>query len=83
MKITKGTIVRTIMLFAVMLGILLRRCGINVLPIEETEVVKVVETVIELGSILAAWWYNNSFSSAARKADEFFKTLKEGENENV
>lgn len=75
MKITKGTIIRTIMLFLVLINLILKQTGRPVLEIEEGTVASFVETVIELGTITAAWWKNNSFTQNARKADDYLKKL--------
>lgn len=79
MKISKWTIVRTVMTSLVALNLILKAFGINVIPTDENAVMGVVEALIEIGAIIASWWYNNSFSEAARRADVFFKSLKESE----
>lgn len=76
-KISKGTIVRTVMIAIVIINMILKKLGINLISTDESTVASVVEMVIEIGAIVAAWWYNNSFSDAAKKADRFFKAVKE------
>ncbi|MBR2044041.1 MAG: phage holin [Clostridia bacterium] len=78
-KITKGTIVRTIMIGIVIINMILKKFGIDVINTDESTVASVVEALIEIGSIAAAWWYNNSFSEAAKKADRFFMAVKDYE----
>lgn len=80
MKTTKGTIVRTVMTLLVVLNLILKSFGINTLTFSENGVVCVIEALVEIGAVLAAWWYNNSFTENAKKADQFFKKLKEEEN---
>ncbi|HCL03047.1 MAG TPA: phage holin [Lachnoclostridium phytofermentans] len=75
MKITKGTIIRTIMLVLVLVNLILKRTGKPILEIQEGTVASFVETVIELGTIIVAWWENNSFTQNARKADDYLKKL--------
>ena len=82
MKISKWTIVRTIMMVLVIINMLLKAFGINTINLSENTVLCAVETLIEIGAVACAWWYNNSFTENAKKADAFFKQLKEGE-ENV
>ena len=82
MKISKWTVVRTVMLLIVVLNMILKACGIDVIDVSESQVLSCVETVIEIGTIAVSWWYNNSFSENARKADEFLKSLK-GSGEDV
>ncbi len=79
MKITKGTIVRTIVLAIVIINLVLKAFGINAIPTDEIWIAGLVETLVEIGAIAAAWWYNNSFTEKAKKADEFFQQLKESE----
>ncbi len=79
MKITKATILRTVMIFIVIINYVLSKFGIKLINVSENEVLAVIEMVISVLSIIAAWWYNNSFSEKARRADLFLKQLKEGE----
>ncbi|MBQ0083865.1 MAG: hypothetical protein KBS52_03765 [Clostridiales bacterium] len=68
----------------VALNMILESCGVKVIPANEGTVGAIVEAVVEIGAIVCAFWYNNSFTPAACKADAFFKELKnEGEEENV
>lgn len=79
MKISKGTIVRTVLLIIVILNMLLTKFGIDVINVSENEILVAVEYIIEIAVIIVAWWKNNSFSEKAIKADEFLQTLREGE----
>ena len=77
MKISKGTIVRTVMLIIVVLNMVLKHFGIDVINVSENEVLSVIEMLIEIATIIVTFWKNNSFTQNAIKADEFLKTLKE------
>lgn len=79
MKISKGTIVRTIMLVIVIVNMILKACGKNIINIDENQILTVLEYIIEIAVIAVNWWKNNSFTENAKKADEFLKTLKESE----
>lgn len=79
MKISKGTIVRTIMLVIVIINMILKACGKNIINIDENQILTVLEYIIEIAVIAVNWWKNNSFTENAKKADEFLKTLKESE----
>ena len=79
MKISKGTIVRTIMLGLVILNIILKQFGIDVINVSESEVFTFVEALIEVAIIVVGFWKNNSYTQKAIKADEFLKTLRESE----
>lgn len=78
MKISKGTIIRTIMLIIVIVNMILQHFGLDLIKVNENEIASLVEIVIELAVILVTFWKNNSFTDNAIKADEFLKTLKEG-----
>lgn len=79
MKITKGTITRSVLLFIVVLNMLLKKMGLNPLNIDKGTTASFVETILELLVIMVSFWKNNSFSKNAIRADEFLKALREGE----
>lgn len=79
MKISKGTIVRTIMLAVVVLNMILKHFGFDVINVTESEILSTVEILIELAVIIVSFWKNNSFTEKAIQADEFLKNLKESE----
>lgn len=79
MKITKSTIVRTILIVLVIINFILERCGIDVIPTDEGTISMFVETLIELAVIVVGFWYNNSFSPNALKAQEYLNNLRESE----
>lgn len=80
-KIEKSTIIRAILLLIVIINIVLERNGIDIIPADENTVAMFVETVIEILIIIASYWYNNSFSQNALRAQQFLKKLKEGKGE--
>jgi SPP1 family holin len=77
--IKKSTIVRTILLLIVLINLILKAFGINLIPVDENIIYNIVELIIEIAIIIVAFWKNNSFSEKAIKADEFLKKLKESE----
>ena len=79
MKITKSTIVRTILVLLVIVNFVLERCGVDIIPTDESQILMIVETLIEIAIIAVGFWKNNSFSEKAIKADEFLKELRESE----
>lgn len=79
MKITKSTIVRTILVALVIVNFFLERCGIDIIPADEYTILMFVETAIEIAIIAVGFWKNNSFTDKAIKADNFLKELKESE----
>lgn len=78
MKISKTTIIRTVVLLLAVINMVLRQFGIHPINIEQGDVAAFVELLIEIFAIAASWWYNNSFTENAKRADEYFKELKQG-----
>lgn len=79
MKISKGTIVRTILLVITLLNMALQHFNIDIIKVDESEVANVVEYIIQIAIIVVGFWKNNSYTEKAIKADEFFRKLKESE----
>lgn len=77
MKITKGTIIRTILTVLVIVNFILERCGIDIIPADEGTITMLVESLIEIAVIVVGFWKNNSFSKNAIKADEFLQRLRQ------
>lgn len=83
MKASKGTIIRTVVLFIALLNSLFVIMGINPLPISEEQVTGLVEAIYTVASIalllfstIVTWWKNNSFTKEALEADKTLKKLK-------
>lgn len=81
MTIKTSTIIRTIVLFLTLLNSILTMSGINPLPFSEEEMYEIVSGIATLIATLWAWWENNSFTSAAIKADEEYERIKAEEKE--
>lgn len=83
MKVSKETIVRTVVLFVALLNTVLNACGKNPLPFSDDEVYTGVSAVVATVAAVWAWWKNNSFTAAAVKADDVLKIEKaEGSTED-
>ena len=76
MKISKGTIVRTIGIILVLVNMILQRMGYDIINVSESEILVFVETLIEIAVIVVGFWKNNSYSENAIKADAFLQTLR-------
>lgn len=76
MKISKGTIARTISIVLVLVNIVLKQFGIDAINVSESEILSLIEALIEVAIIAVSFWKNNSFTQNAIRADEFLKTLK-------
>lgn len=79
MQVTKSTIVRTILVALVFVNFILEKCGVDVIPANESTILMVVETATEIAVLAVGFWKNNSYSPAAIKADKFLKELRESE----
>ena len=76
MKVSKSTIVRTIVLVVMLLNQLLAAFGKSPLPFSDEQVDSFVSTVLTVVSSIWAWWKNNSFTKAALTADKYMNELK-------
>ena len=81
MKISKSTIIRTILVAIVIINFVLEKLGVDLIPADESQIAMIVETVIEIAVIVVGFWKNNSYSQAAIRADEFLKELRADETE--
>lgn len=81
MKISKSTIIRTILVSIVIINFILEKVGVDLIPADESVVTMFVETFIEIAILFVGFWKNNSYSQAAIRADEFLKELRAGETE--
>lgn len=77
-KIAPDTLARTIVLVLALLNQLLAIFGKGTIEITENDIYQVVSIVFTIGSAITAWWYNNSFTNHAIRADEYMKALKNG-----
>lgn len=83
MKITKGTIIRTILLVIVIINLICKACGQPIIDIDEGTIAYWFEFALELAVIVVTFWKNNSFSEKAIKADEFLQALRNDEVEII
>lgn len=81
MKVSKGTIVRTIMIVLVLVNMILQHMGLDVINVDESEVLTFVELLIEIAIIVVGFWKNNSYTEKAIKADKFLQELREESEE--
>lgn len=77
-KIAPDTLARTIVLALALINQLLAVFGKGTIEIAENDIYQVVSIVFTIGSAIAAWWYNNSFTKHAIRADDYMKALKNG-----
>jgi len=77
-KISKETIIRTVLLIAMLINQTLTMLGKNPLPFADEDIYAALTSVMTAAATLWAWWKNNSFSQAALRADEYMGELKDG-----
>lgn len=77
LKISKETLIRTIVLVIALLNSVLTMCNVNPLPFSDEQVYEGVSAVISVVATIWAWWKNNSFTKEAIIADEYKKKIKE------
>ena len=82
MKISSGTIARTIVLVLALVNQVLSVLGYKIIPIEDVQINDFVTIAFTIGSALAAWWKNNSFTEAAIEGDKYKNIVKEQQNEH-
>lgn len=76
LKISAGTVARTVCLLLALTNQVLSACGKPVLPIESQTVEQLVTAGITTVAALVAWWKNNSFTTAALEADKTYEKVK-------
>ena len=79
--IQPDTIARTIILALALLNQLLAILGKGTIEIAENDVYQVVSIVWTIVSSIVAWWYNNSFTQHAIRADDYLDSLRNGSQE--
>lgn len=79
MKISKSTIVRTILIALAIINFVLEQFGVDVIPVDESWILMALETVIEVAIVIVGFWKNNSYTPNAIKADKFLQELRESE----
>ena len=77
MNISKGTIIRTVLLALALINQILTATGHSIIPISDEQITEFISLSFTIAASVVAWWKNNSFSEAAIKADEYMKGIKE------
>ena len=77
-KIAPDTIARTIVLALALLNQCLAIAGKGTIQIAENDVYQIVSLAWTIVSAIIAWWYNNSFTQKAIRADKYLDALKNG-----
>ena len=81
--IKKETIIRTIVLVVALVNQALTIVGKSPLPFEAEEITEGLSYLFTVVAALWSWWKNNSFTSAAIRADNVMDALKAGQVEDI
>lgn len=73
LKISSGTIIRTVVLALALVNQVLTMLGMPVLPFDEQQVIDGLSMLFTTVASIWAWWKNNSFTKAAKTADAFLQ----------
>ena len=76
MKIKSDTIIRTIITAVALLNSVLVILGKSPIPWSNDELYEGMSAALAVITTLWSWWKNNSFTTAAIKADKYMKELK-------
>ena len=82
MKISKDTIIRTIILVIALVNQVLTAAGKNPLPFSDEEIYTGLTLLFTVCATVWAWWKNNSFTKNAVAADAYKAQLDNGGVEN-
>lgn len=75
-NVSAATIARTGALALALANQVLSAMGKPLLPIESADVEKIVTVGFTIAASVAAWWKNNSFTTAAIEGDKRMNDLK-------
>ena len=81
MKISKETIIRTIVLVIALANQILTVMGKNPLPFAEETIYELVTLLATVGASAWSWWKNNSFTQEAIAADAYLRSLQREKNQ--
>ena len=80
MKVSKETIIRTVLQLVAIINIILQMTGKNTLPFTDDEISQFISLVFLICTSIATWWKNNSFTKNAIEADKLLDQLKKEDN---
>lgn len=79
LTVTKGAVIRTVVLVIALVNQVLTSLGYPVLPFTDEQVTELITLAFTIGASAWAWWKNNSFTKHAIKADEIKNELKDSD----
>ena len=78
MNTKADTIARTVILALALVNQALAIAGKDKIPVLERDIYQICSLAVTVGSAIWSWWKNNSFTKAAKAADEYKDELKKG-----
>lgn len=75
-NVSKGTVVRGILMVMVLINYILSALDINPVVINETDLGNVVTIFLTVGTFVISYWKNNSWTKAAQAADTKLNEIK-------
>lgn len=78
LKITPGTIVRTVVLAVAIVNQVLTWLGKPIIPIDNAKLAELVALVWGIAAAIVAWWKNNSFTLPALAGDVVMRLMRSG-----
>lgn len=76
MKITKGTLIRTIATVILIVNVVLKSLGKQIIDIDEASISSGIEAIVSILIIACGFWKNNSFTKNAIAADVYLEELR-------
>lgn len=75
--IKKSTVVRTILFVVVLINLILKAMGKEVIEVDEGTVYSFIETLVSVAILVLGFWKNNSYTENAKKADKYLEALRD------
>ena len=82
LKITSGTIIRTIIIILALVNTGLTMFGKNPIPYSSEEIEMGITYIVDIITTLIVWWKNNSFTKPALKGDIVMRAEKDALKES-
>ena len=79
LKISTGTIVRTVILILALFNQIMSASGHAILPISDETAETAVSTIVTIVTAIVAWWKNNSFTKPALIGDQAMREARGNE----
>ncbi len=75
-NINAGAVARTLILLLALINQALVMSGHCIIDVADNDIYQTVSMIFTIGASLVSWWKNNSFTTAAKEADDYMKKVK-------